>query len=139
MNVLLLVPCAQIRVPLVLENPSTGTKCIIDAKIDTGSFATVISEKTMEKLGLSPFTSDWVEMANGIATESKVCMCRIHLSEDEEELDMPLYVMDSSNEVALVGMDILSLGDFSLIHCESNDEQQWLRFTFRLIDTDRMS
>jgi hypothetical protein len=27
----------------VLENPSTGKRCTVDAKVDTGSFATVIS------------------------------------------------------------------------------------------------
>ena len=50
MNVLLPAPCVQIHVPLVLENPSTGMKCIVDAKIDTGSFATVISNTTLKKL-----------------------------------------------------------------------------------------
>lgn len=33
MNVLLPAPCVQIHAPLVLENPSTGMKCIVDAKI----------------------------------------------------------------------------------------------------------
>ncbi len=41
MNVSLPAPCAQIHAPLVLENPSTGMRCIVDAKIDTGSFATL--------------------------------------------------------------------------------------------------
>lgn len=50
MNVLLPAPCVQIHVPLVLENPSTGTRCIVDAKIDTGSFATVISSQFMKNL-----------------------------------------------------------------------------------------
>lgn len=74
MNVLLPAPCTQIHVPLVLENPLTGTKCIIDAKIDTGSFATVISKRTANRLGLEAFTEDWVELANGEASMSEVCM-----------------------------------------------------------------
>ena len=40
-------------------------KCIIDAKVDTGSFATVVSSTTMAKLDLVPFTEDLVELANG--------------------------------------------------------------------------
>jgi len=65
-------------------------KCIVDAKIDTGSFTTVISSATLEKLQLFSFMEDWVELANGEPTKSKVCMCRIHLSEDEEMLDLPV-------------------------------------------------
>lgn len=134
MNVLLPAPCTQIHVPLVLENPSTGTRCIIDAKIDTGSFATVISKRTANRLGLEAFIEDWVELANDEVSSSEVCMCRVHLSDEMETLDLPIYVMDSDSEQALMGMDILSLGDFSAIHREGEDGQLWLRFTFRLLD-----
>jgi predicted aspartyl protease len=126
----------MIHASLVLENPSTGTKCIVDAKIDTGSFATVISSKTMTKLQLAPFAEDWVELANGEAAQSQVCMCRLHLSEDGEKLDLPIYVMDSDSEQALLGMDVLSMGDFFSVHEESPDGQQWLRFRFNLTDTE---
>ena len=139
MNVLLPAPCAQIHVPLVLENPSTGTRCIVDAKIDTGSFATVISTATLKKLKLVPFINDWVELANAEAAQSQVCMCRVHLSEDNETLDLPIYVMNSDNEQALLGMDILSMGDFSAIHHETPDGQHWIRFRFQLTDNDWMS
>ena len=135
MNVLLPAPCVQIHVPLVLENPSTGTRCIVDAKVDTGSFATVVSSKTIEKLGLEPFTDDWVELANGEAALSQVCMCRVYLSEAEEQLDLPIYVMNSDNEQALLGMDILSLGDFSATHIRTkSSEDSWLEFKFNLLD-----
>lgn len=50
--------------------------------------------------------TDWVELANGEAAHSDVCMCRVHLSEDEERLDLPVYVMNSDNEQALLGMDV---------------------------------
>lgn len=61
-------------------------------------------------------------------------MCRVHLSEEEETLDLPIYVMDSENEQALIGMDILSLGDFSAEHYERPDGQKYLRFSFQLSD-----
>ena len=111
-------------------------KCIIDAKVDTGSFATVISSATLSKLRLVPFTEDWVELANGEPAKSEVCMCRVHLSEDEEMLDVPLYVMNSDNEQALLGMDILSLGDFSAEHYNSNEGLSMLRFNFTLLEED---
>ena len=136
MNVLLPAPCAQIHAPLVLENPLTGMRCIVDAKIDTGSFATVISSTTLTKLGLKPFVEDWVELANGEPALSQVCMCRVHLSEDQEMLDLPVYVMNSDNEQALLGMDVLSLGDFSSTHVEGKDKQDWIRFSFQLLDDD---
>ncbi|MBQ7609737.1 MAG: retroviral-like aspartic protease family protein [Bacteroidales bacterium] len=109
-------------------------KCIIDAKVDTGSFATVISSATLTKLQLVPFIEDWVELANGEPARSQVCMCRVHLSEDKEMLDVPVYVMNSDNEQALLGMDILSLGDFSAVHYNLQDGQSMLRFHFRLLD-----
>lgn len=133
MTVSLPAPCVQILVPLVLENPLTGMRCIVDAKVDTGSFATVISSATLEKLQLSPFTEDWVALANGDPARSVVCMCRAHLSE-EETLDLPVYVMDSDNEQALLGMDILSLGNFNASHYQSDDGQMWLRFSFSFLD-----
>ena len=135
MNVLLPAPCVQIHVPLVLENPSTGTRCTIDAKVDTGSFATVVSSKTIVKLGLEPFTDDWVELANGEAALSQVCMCRVYLSDAEEQLDLPVYVMNSDNEQALLGMDILSLGDFSMTHLNRpGNDGVWVKFEFYLRD-----
>ena len=63
-------------------------------------------------------------------------MCRVHLSDDGEMLDLPIYVMNSDNEQALMGMDILSLGEFSATRHQSNDGQQWLRFKFYLYDND---
>ncbi len=90
----------------------------------------------MTKLGLEVFTSDWVELANGEAAQSDVCMCRIHLSEDEEKLDLPIYVMNSDNEQALLGMDILSLGDFHASHFVNPEGQQWLRFQFNLLEDE---
>ena len=90
----------------------------------------------MRKLGLEPFSEDWVELANGEPALSKVCMCRIHLSEDEEMLDVPLYVMNSDNEQSLLGMDILSLGDFSASHVKDNNGQSWLAFRYQLVDAE---
>ena len=89
----------------------------------------------MHRLGIEPFTEDWVELANGDPALSKVCMCRVHLSEDEEMLDLPIYVMNSDNEQALLGMDVLSLGDFSSSHV-SDSEDHWLRFQFHLVEED---
>lgn len=90
----------------------------------------------MEKMGLMPFTEDWVELANGEAAQSDVCMCRVHLSENEEMLDLPIYVMNSDNEQALIGMDILSLGDFSATHTEDEHGMRWLRFEYHLIEDE---
>lgn len=109
-------------------------KCMIDAKVDTGSFATVISSATMLKLGLEPFVEDWVELANGEPALSEVCMCRLHLSEAEEMIDIPIYVMNSDNEQALLGMDVLSLGDFSASHQVDGKGRLWMEFQFNILD-----
>ena len=62
-------------------------------------------------------------------------MCRVHLSEDDEMLDLPIYVMNSDNEQAVLGMDVLSLGDFSSTHV-SDSKGLWQRFQFNLVDED---
>ena len=77
MNVRLPAPCVQIHVPLVLENPSTGMKCMID---------------------------------------------------------IPIYVMNSDNEQALLGMDVLSLGDFSASHQVDGKGRLWMEFQFNILD-----
>ena len=41
----------------------------------------------MEKMGLMPFTEDWVELANGEAAQSDVCMCRVHLSGNIQKMN----------------------------------------------------
>ena len=97
---------------------------MIDAKVDTGSFATVISSATMLKLGLEPFVEDWVELANGEPALSEVCMCRLHLSEAEEMIDIPIYVMNSD----------LSLGDFSASHQVDGKGRLWMEFQFNILD-----
>ena len=53
-----------------------------------------------------------------------------------QTLDIPLYVMNSNNEQALIGMDILSLGDFSASHVKDADGASWLRFQFQLLDSE---
>ena len=128
--------CEAVYMSLVVENPLTGTKCIVDAKVDTGSFATVISSTTMSKLSIEPFTEDWVELANGEPELSRVCMCRVHLSEDEDMLDLPIYIMNSDNEQALLGMDVLSLGDFSSSHIMDSNGHTWMRFQFHLLEEE---
>ena len=47
---------------------------------------------------------------------------------------MPLYVMNSDNEQALLGMDILSMGDFSATHYLSEEGNEMLRFSFNFAD-----
>ena len=44
--------------------------------------------------------------------------------------------MNSDNEQALLGMDILSLGNFSAEHITDNGGKQWLRFQFSLINQE---
>ena len=57
-------------------------------------------------------------------------MCRVYLSEEDECFDIPIYIMDSDNEQALLGMDILSLGDFSAKHVTIGNDERFIRFQF---------
>lgn len=86
---------------------------VIKAVWDTGAYGTVISRRVAEELGLTPIGTKLVQTANGtyqsyvyvvdVMLPNKVVVRGVEVSESD------LKVCD-----ALIGMDIISLGDMKI-------------------------
>lgn len=114
-------PYEQVYVCISLENPSTGQKLTIDAKVDTGAAVTVIPKSVADGLGLPSLGSCGFTMVDGSPLMTEAQMCRLSFS-DEDTIDTPIYVCDSESGVALLGMDVLRLCNFAQWHEWSGDE-----------------
>ena len=125
--------CEAVFVSLVVENPSTGTKCIVDAKVDTGSPYTILPKEVMDGIDLQPFMTEALESVSGELFKTAICMGRMHLDDSGDYVDMPLHICNETLTLPLLGMDILRKGDMTLTHIK-DDDQLWLRFTFDLLE-----
>ena len=129
-------PFEQVYVYISLENPSTGQKLTIDAKVDTGAAVTVIPKNVVEGLGLPSLGNCCFTMVDGTPLKTEAQMCRLSFS-DEDTIDTPVYVCDSESGVALLGMDVLRLCNFSQWH-ELSDNEHSVYFEIELISDDAM-
>ncbi len=129
-------PSEQVFIGLTLENPLTGFRCTIDAKVDTGAAVTFISRKLVEDLGLETIAHTTLILADGSSMKADVQMCRISFS-DEDEIETPIYVNDSDTGIVLLGMDILKLCNFSQTHIWEKNEH-YILFQIELLGEDAM-
>ena len=124
--------CEAVYVSLVVENPSTGMRCTVDAKVDTGSPYTILPPDIISAIDLTPFCMEDLEAINGSPFKTAVCMGRIYLDDNNEYIDMAVHIADDEIAIPLLGMDILRKGDTAITHVEE-DGNMWLRFTFNLL------
>ena len=93
----------------------------------------------MDNIGLTPFTTETLETVSGELFETAICMGRLHLDDSGDCVDLPIHVANEALSMPLLGMDILRKGDMALKHITDDDQQQWLLFTFNLLDeSDRL-
>ena len=132
----LTAPYEQVYVYISLENPLTGQVRTIDAKIDTGAAVTIIPKEVVEGLGL-PSLGNWdFSMVDGTPLSTEAFMCRLSFS-DEDSIDTPIYVCDTESGIALLGMDILRLCNFSQWH-EWEEKEHSVFFEMELIAEEDM-
>jgi predicted aspartyl protease len=99
--------------------------CEVLALWDTGAMKSVITKMTAEKLKLIPI--DEMTMI-GVTGEAKVNVYAICVMLNNLEIDVQvLECMDMANFDLLIGMDIISQGDFIIAN---NNEQT--TFSFRI-------
>lgn len=79
---------AQVFVRLSLENPSTGARNIVDAKIDTGAIVTIIPMDCVSGMGFEIVGESEFTAANGEPLHTYVTNAILSLS-DEDELETP--------------------------------------------------
>lgn len=107
-------PFDQVFVGLRLENPLTGVRNIADAKIDTGAVVTTVPKEYVEALGLEVLEQRMLRVANGAPLPAYVCLCNVSLS-DDDSIQLPIHVVESSAGYALVGMDFLQFNDKTIM------------------------
>ncbi len=88
----------------------------------------------MDSIGLTPFMTETLETVSGELFETSITMGRIYLDDSGDCVDLPLHVADNELSMPLLGMDILRKGDMALKHVTDDEQQQWLLFTFDLLD-----
>ena len=128
--------CEAVYVSLVVENPLTGTRCTVDAKVDTGSPYTILPAEVRTLLGLEELCPETLECVDGSLFETSVCMARIILDDSGDCLDFPAHIAESDITMPLLGMDILRKGDTVMVHVQ-DQEELLLRFTFELLPEDQ--
>lgn len=129
-------PSEQVYVCISLENPSTGQKCTIDAKVDTGAAVTIIPKSAVSGLRLPVLGTCRFTMIDGTPLSTEALMCRMSFS-DEDTIDAPIYVCETEAGVALLGMDILRLCNFSQRH-EWSDGEHNVFFELELLDEETL-
>lgn len=115
MNYSVKVRC--ITSPVELKNPFTGTAISTQGIWDTGATGSVITRSSAERLGLKPISRAIVKGVHG-EKEVNVYYVKITLNNDRISLytnvtECEELSPDKSNGL-LVGMDIITLGDFCI-------------------------
>lgn len=87
---------------------------------DTGATGTVITRKVVDECGLLPISMCRVETAGGII-DSSVYLVNLRLPQGVgiQELRVTEAILGGDTEV-LIGMDIISLGDFAITNKDGN-------------------
>lgn len=105
-----------------------GNYLPVKAQWDTGATGTCISREVVSQLGLQPTGMINVQTPSGIGTMNKYM---VNLILNNEVKIMNLIVMDSEigNQGidVLIGMDIISIGDFAVSNFEGKTQ-----FSFRM-------
>ena len=126
-------PYNRVFVRLGLENPSTGVRNIVDAKIDTGAIVTTVPKEFVEALGLEVLGKRNLAMADGSPLQAYVCLCNVTFS-DEDTIEVPIHVVDSTTGIALIGMDILQYCNYAQWHEWDDCNKHSINFKIELLD-----
>ena len=101
--------------------PNTETSYQVNAIWDTGATGSVITEKIVKELDLKPTGMSTVNTANGL-TQQYTYIVDIVLPNGIQVTDVTVTgaIGLTAHCDVLIGMDIISLGDFSITHYKGN-------------------
>jgi len=101
----------------VLSTPATGGTASVVSTFtgiwDTGATNSAISQKVVDALGLQPITATQVQTADGL-TLKPVYLVNIGILNGPTIESVRVTLADLGYIDALIGMDIITLGDFSI-------------------------
>ena len=98
----------------VLSNLSGDKKCEAYVLWDTGATHSVVTEDVIEVLGLERICDGFVDSATE-RTTSGIYMCSLQFA-DGSKFDVSVFSGSNLKTDMLIGMDVISQGDFRLYH-----------------------
>jgi len=115
--------------PTTTANPPPSKK--FKAIWDTGATSTVITPKIVKDLNLKPVTKADAKTAGG-SLKADVCLVNLTLPNGVRIIGIPACVLPVTDGDALIGMDVISGGDFAI---SSEGGKSVLSFQFPSIHT----
>jgi gag-polyprotein putative aspartyl protease len=113
-------------------DPANGvpefTRLQVDAMFDTGAAKSVITQRVVEACGLKPVRSGFIQGVHGVQ-KSEAYVVNIYLPSKITFFELTVVKAKATGVWwdVLLGMDVISAGDFSITNVCSNTE-----FTFRV-------
>ncbi|MCX3266535.1 aspartyl protease family protein [Pedobacter agri] len=104
-----------IETPIIIHNPATNNSIKYSAIWDTGATGSVITKKVSADLGLIPTGMSHVNTANGVAIQ-RTFTVDISFTNGAKAEGIAVTELDdlAGDSEVLIGMDLISLGDFSI-------------------------
>lgn len=105
----------ELSLPVDLHNSEVPTLFKTHALWDTGATNSVITADTVAKLGLKPISMTQVQHAGGVSTQN-IHLVNIYLP---NKVAIPFVQVTECEDIsgnfgAIIGMDIISIGDFAV-------------------------
>ncbi|MCX6258705.1 MAG: retropepsin-like aspartic protease [Bacteroidia bacterium] len=123
--------------PVEIENLFTGAKCKSNALWDTGATGSAITKLLAESLNLPPIGKMDVKGVHGIQTRNvyavKVILNNNNISFNLRVTECDDLTDDHSTEM-LLGMDIISQGDFAISNFEGKTTMTFRQPSIQKID-----
>jgi hypothetical protein len=95
---------------------------VTNALWDTGATFSAITERIQRELGLTQIGSKFIRGVTGIQ-KVPVVMLTLELPNDLLKQNIEVAVCDFSNDIGMIiGMDIITFGDFILLHGNRHTE-----------------
>jgi len=101
--------------PIEFSLPSENKKCKVNGIWDTGATITVINQNIIDNLGLQPIGIEFVNTSNEKNVKTNSYFVDIYIHDGKVRVqNVKVLLGNIANFDCLIGMDIITLGDFSI-------------------------
>lgn len=112
---------AVLTTPVKIEVPGSNPEHPFTAIWDTGAMATVITQPVVDQLGLIPIGRTLVNTASANNVATYQYLIDLFLKDDLKIRDVVVTLgILTEHHHCLIGMDVITLGDFSLTNKDGN-------------------
>ena len=127
----------QIESEVIVTNLGTGQTVSTLGIWDTGATGSVITKSTANALGLTPITKTFV---NGVHGSKEVNVYYVNITLNNDQITLNSLVTEceelSNDQSAgmLIGMNVISLGDFSITNFDGKTVMSFRRPSLGIVD-----